>query len=515
MDEELVNERIQLEASEDSQRQIKEDDVYSPITDSRRLVKSQQPLEYNVVEAVSEAATSQHAYATVEELTVKSYNGSSFDIGTSNSQVQMYNSQQKHWQNLYQMTNNSGNGNSLSDVGLMNSGQATSSGWEDIGSTSFPELLARKSHSDGQSNVIEHLGAGESKEGAGDVHRGMRTKVLSKSGFAEYFIKNSLKSKGVVHKGPSSDRFYVQSKEKNQVKAGSGANQNWIKTSIGADQNQMRTSTGIDQIQMKTGIGAQSNSNKSAKFHSDASVPKSSMTECDGVTLREWLKSGKRRAGKVESFTIFRKIVDLVDDSHSRGIALHNLCPSYFKLLPSNQVIYIGLPTQNQMADSVVNPEVVNLDNSFIRKRVSEQVTSSSIAMESKKQKIDEGVRVTGSDLCIETASHHKVQIPTVGSQDYRTEYEKDNQFSLYNFGRMSSIPCVSKTGEFSSTSLSERWENKWYASPEGGCTTSSNIYCLGVLLFEVCRPFHYTFLHYLNAVFLCSVIIDILNFFK
>ncbi|CAL5187402.1 unnamed protein product [Lathyrus oleraceus] len=500
MDEELVNERIQLEASEDSQRQTKEDDVYSPKMDSRKLVKSQQPLEYNailqgknVVQAVSEAATSQHPYATVEELTVKSYNGSSFDIGTSNSQVQMYN-QQKHWQNLYQMTNNSGNGNSLSDIGLISSGQATSSAWEDIGSTSFPELLARKSHSDGQSNAIEHLAAAESKEGAGDVHRGMRTKVLSKSGFAEYFIKNSLKSKGVVHKGPSSDRFYVQSKEKNQEKAGSGANQNWIKTSIGADQNQMKTSTGIDQKQMKTGIGAPSNSSKSVKydsktanfpFHSDASVPKSSMTECDGVTLREWLKSGQRKEGKMESFTIFRKIVDLVDDSHSRGIALHNLCPSYIKLLPSNQVMYIGLPTQTQMADSVVNPEVLNLDNSFIRKRVSEQVTSSSVDMESKKQKIDESLRVTGSDLCVETANHHKVQIPTVGSQ-----YEKDKRFSPYNFGRMSSIPCVSNTGEFSSTSLCERWENKWYASPEGGCTTSSNIYCLGVLLFELLGHF-------------------------
>lgn len=133
MDEELVNERIQLEASEDSQRQTKENDVYSPKMDSRKLIKSQQPLKYNailqgknVVQVVSEAATSQHPYATVEELTVKSYNGSNFDIGTSNSQVQMYN-QQKHWQNLYHMTNNSGNGNSLSDIGLISSGLATSS----------------------------------------------------------------------------------------------------------------------------------------------------------------------------------------------------------------------------------------------------------------------------------------------------------------------------------------------------------------------------------------------------
>lgn len=481
MDEELVDDRIQLDAVEDSQRQNK-DDV---------LVKSQYDGK-NVVEA---ADTSQHQYETVEELTVKSYNGFSFDIGTSTTQVQ-----HKHWQNLYHIGNNSGNVNSISDIGLINSGPAaTSSAWEDVGSTSFPELLARKSHSDGQSNVVEHLAAAESKEGvgpAGDVRRGIQTKMISKSGFAEYFIKNTLKSKGVVRKGPASDRVYVQPREQNQIKTGGDANQNWGKIGVGAYKNQMKTSIDTEQKQIKTGTGAQSNCNvsvnrgsKTAKFpiHSDAAVPKSSMTECDGVTLREWLKSGQRKSGKVESLNIFRKIVDLVDDSHSRGFALHNLCPSYIKFLPSNQVMYIGLPTQKQTAG----------------KRVSEQVTSS-VDMGSKKQKFDESGRVTGSDLCPETANHHEVQTPSVGSQDYRNGYEEDNQFSVYNFGRMSSIPRVSNSGQLSSTcnSLCERWENKWYASPEGGCTTSSNIYCLGVLLFEVCRSVHDTFVHYLNAVF-------------
>ncbi|XP_004511527.1 protein SPA1-RELATED 2 isoform X2 [Cicer arietinum] len=519
MDEELVHAATPLETVEDSQRQNKEDDQYSSKIESRRILKSQQvfipvnqdysqtqPREYDdiihgksVVEALSEAATSQPPYAMVEELTVKSYNGSTFDIGTSNNQVQMYN-QQKHWQNLYQLANNnSGNGNSVSDIGLVNSGQGTSSAREDIGSAGFPELLARKSHSDGQSNVVEHLPAAESKEGTGDFHRGMRTKMISKSGFAEYFIKNTLKNKGVVHKGPSSDGFYVQSRQQNQTKAGSDAERNQIKTGIGADQNQMKTSIGTDQKHTKTGIGAQSNSNISVNygsktatfpFHSDAAVPRSNMTECNGVTLREWLKSGQRRAGKVESLNIFRKIVDLVDDSHSRGIALHNLCPSYFKLLLSNQVMYIGLPTQKQMAGSVVNPEVLHLDNSFIRKRMSEEVTSSSIDMGSKKQKFNENVRVTGSDLCLETANHHGVQIPTIGSLDYQNEYEEDIQFSEYDIGRMSGIPSVSNTGQLPSTSLCERLENKWYASPEGGCTTSSNIYCLGVLLFELLGHF-------------------------
>lgn len=115
MDEELVDEATQLEVAEDSQRQNKEDNEYSPNTECRKTLKSQEvftpvkqdysqipPREYddilqgkNVVEGINHANTSEHprvslfmddADVMVEELTVKSYNGSSLDIGTSNSE---------------------------------------------------------------------------------------------------------------------------------------------------------------------------------------------------------------------------------------------------------------------------------------------------------------------------------------------------------------------------------------------------------------------------------------------
>nr|KYP67387.1 Protein SPA1-RELATED 2 [Cajanus cajan] len=473
MDEELVDEATQLEVAEDSQRQNKEDNEYSPNTECRKTLKSQEvftpakqdysqipPREYddilqgkNVVEGINHANTSQHprvslfmddADVMVEELTVKSYNGSSLDIGTSNNREQMY-SRQNHWQNFYQLATNSGIGNSLSDIGTRNSVQATSSAREDIGSSSFPEMLARKSLSDGQSNVMEHLAAAENKEGAGDVRQGIRTKIISQSGFAEFFIKNTLKGKGIVYK-----------------------DQSQMKTGIGTDQNPMKNGIGTDQKQMKTGIGTHMNSNqsagcgsKTAKFTAyGGAMPRSGRSECDGVTLREWLKHGHHKASKVENLNIFRKIVDLVDNSHSQGVALHNLCPSYIKLTPSNQVMYLGLPVQKQMVDSVVNSEVVHSDNSFIRKRLSEQVRFPSLDMGSKKQKFNENLRATG-----------------------------DTQFSKYNIGRMSSIPRVSNANQMPLTS-SEKLENKWYVSPEGGYTTSSNIYCLGVLLFELLGHF-------------------------
>lgn len=154
--------------------------------------------------------------------------------------------------------------------------------------------------------------------------------------------------------------------------------------------------------------------------------------------------------------------MDLVVESHSRGIALHNLCPFYIKLLPSNQVMYIGLPTQTQMADSVVNPEVLNLDNSFIRKRVSEQVTFSFVDMESKKQK--KLMRVWG--LLGVTCVLRLLIIIKFKFLQLDHNMRKINDFLRIILGE-----CLA--------SLVYR-----YANPEGVCTTSSNIYCLSVLFF-------------------------------
>jgi len=579
MDEELV-EATQLEVAEDSQRQNKD----LPHTECRKILQSQEaripvkqdyshlpPREYddvlhgkNVVEGIDHADTSQHpgvslfmddGDAMVEELTVKSYNGSSLDIGTSNNRGQMFN-RLNHWQNFYQVASNSGVGNSLSDIGTRNSVQATSSAREDIGSSSFPEMLARKSLSDGQSNVMEHLAAAENKEGAGDVRQGIRTKIISQSGFAEFFIKNTLKGKGIVYKGPSYDAFCVQSREQNrmktnigteqnqmrtsigtvqnqtrtsigtdqnqtrtsigtdqnQMKIGIGTDQNPMKISIGTDQNQMKNNTGTDQKQMKTGIVTHLNSNQSVGYGSKTTnfssqcgaMPRSSRSECNGVTLREWLKHGHHKTSKVESLNIFRKIVDLVDNSHSQGVALHNLCPSYIKLSPSNQVMYLGLPVQKRMVDGVVNSEVVHVDSSVVRKRLSERVTYPSHDLGSKKQRLNENLRVTGGDLGLETASDRKLHS---GPQDFYNEYEEDAQFSKYNIGRISSIPHVSNAGQIPLTSC-EKFENKWYTSPEGGYTTSSNIYCLGVLLFEVCRQVHDASIY--NAIFMHSFIVFI-----
>ncbi|RDX95342.1 Protein SPA1-RELATED 2, partial [Mucuna pruriens] len=480
----------ELEVGEGVQHQSK-DDEYSLNPEFPKILKPQEvhsgyshipPQEYddiprgkNVVEAVSHVALQEHLHPSlffddagemVQELTVKSYNSSSLEIGTSNNPELLHNSQSR-WQHIYRRVGDSGMGSDC--IMARSSVQPTSSAWKDIGSTPFREILDRKSVNDDQGNVMQHLST--------DVHKaehkedeGIQTKIIHKSGFAEYFIKSSLKGKGIVCKGPCSSGLYVESRDQNLIKSG---------------------------IDNQMGYNALLNSGSTtAKSPHNATEPGSGGSDCDGVTLREWLKSRHRKGSKTEHLSIFRKIVDLVDGSHSQGVAMHNLYPSYIKLLPSNQVMYLGLPTQKHTLGSVANSEVLQLENSFIRKRLPGQVISPSLDLQSKKQKFNENVRVAGdwsqcpprNDLYLQIAND--IKINAVGSQDYCNEYKEDVQFSKHNIWKMSRIPHISNAGQLQLTSLNERLEDKWYTSPEGGCTTSSNMYCLGVLFFELLNHF-------------------------
>lgn len=516
MNEEVVDEVTSLEVVEGAQHQSKEDE-YSLKPESRRLLKPQEilipaendyshspPQEYddirqgkNVVETVNPVTTSEHPQPgfflddggfIVEELTVKSYNGSSLDIGTSNSRERVYN-RQNQWRHLYQLSRDLGAGNSLSHTGYGKHVQATSDTCGDIGSASSQELLAKNPLSDDQSNVMEHVTTAENKQGAGVVHGGIRTKIISKSGFSEYFVKHTLKGKGIVCRNTSSDGFHVDS----------------------GDQNQMKVCIGTNKVDSNVSLSFGSKTDKSSSYSSV--VPRSKGSDGSGVTLREWLKVGNQNVSKAERLYIFRKIVDLVDSFHSQEVALHNLRPSYIKLLPSNQIMYLGLPIHKQISGNVVNSEVLPLEESLVGKRVAEQVFYPSCDMRSKKQKFNENVTVARrwnqflprADLYFQTTSDIKVN--AVGSQD-SNKYEEDVQLSKHGIQRMYGTPCISNEGHLQLISITERLEDTWYTSPEGGCTRSSNIFCLGVLLFEVCIQVGDILFHYSDAISLCSSII-------
>ncbi|KAJ7952114.1 Protein SPA1-RELATED like [Quillaja saponaria] len=390
----------------------------------------------------------------VEELTVRGYNGSSLAIvGPSNNRERMQN-KQNHWRHLYQLSTESAGGNLQSRTRSRDIVQATSSARENIG-------LMQNTINNDHISAAEHLKNVENKGGAGHNHGGIRTKNVWKSGFSEFFGKHMLKGKGVVCKGTSSYGLHLESRGQNHVKVSSCS-------------------------PVDSDISPSFGSKSSVSSSHNIAVPRSGGSDHDGVNLREWLKARLHKESKADCLCMFRNIVDLVDNSHSQRVALHDLRPSYFKLLSSNQIVYLGSHVQKQMLDSPMNHAIIHSGNSFIRKRPTEQAMPPSLDLCVKKQKVNENVRLSGDwsqypprpGSNVDNPNDSKFQV--IGSEEHN-DYEEHIQISELEIHRMSRYPHASNT---------DQSEDNWYTSPEGGCTMSSNIYCLGVLLFELLGHF-------------------------
>ncbi|KAK7399128.1 hypothetical protein VNO78_10304 [Psophocarpus tetragonolobus] len=64
------------------------------------------------------------------------------------------------------------------------------------------------------SSFIEH------EEDEGYVQEGIQIKIIHRTGFEYYFSKSTLKGKGIVCKGPSSNGLYVDSRDQNLITSG-------------------------------------------------------------------------------------------------------------------------------------------------------------------------------------------------------------------------------------------------------------------------------------------------------
>ncbi|KAH1204672.1 Protein SUPPRESSOR OF PHYA-105 1 [Glycine soja] len=194
-----------------------------------------------------------------------------------------------------------------------------------------------------------------------------------------------------------------------------------------------------------------------------------------GLNLREWLKSEGHKVNKSGRIRIFKQVLELVDFEHSQGLVLLDFRPSCFTLLPSSKIKYIGSYGQQELDDEVMTCNVT-------RKRPLEQNTCACQSLSTKQQK-----------LCEETGSsrqqHHGTSIHgcrmTVNQTDSDTNRPVESK-SKESLCQNNSICTEEK--QFMSAFI--KLEEKWYCSPEvlndGVCMLSSNIYSLGVLLFEL-----------------------------
>nr|POF23868.1 protein spa1-related 2 [Quercus suber] len=418
----------------------------------------------------------------VEELRVTNYNGSNLAIvGTSNYRERMQ-GKQSQWQHLYKLADGLGGGSSCGDTMYRDNSQTLSSFWEDMDCTPLAELSAQKPCADDHNDMMEQLTSAEKKGASGNNHGGIRTKILSKSGFSEFFVKQTLKGKGIICKGPPRDGFPAESKDQNNLKvASSTVAASDISPSL-APKTVMPSTDVIAALPSPDGI----------------SGPRTGGSDHDGVSLRQWLKVGRQKASKFECLYIFRQIVNVVDYYHSQGTALKDLRPSCFRLLPSNKVKFVGSPVRREMLESAMDQNTLQSDSFLVRKRPMKQIMLPPAALYAKKLKFSENKNFIGQwhqypsipGYKCETAYDSNANITR--PQDSCTEYNEDNLTTQCETQSKSSSssPFTSSMAQQQLSSLGDQLEEKWYTSPEepseGGCTISSNIYCLGVVLFEV-----------------------------
>ncbi|XP_065858595.1 protein SPA1-RELATED 2 [Euphorbia lathyris] len=412
----------------------------------------------------------------VEELTVQNYDSSNLPIvGTSNNRerLQTRESQRLHG---YQLGAASGIGIGSSCNTALNrdNDPGISSVRENLNGAPSPAFLGHKAASCSRNEAMEQSTDAENKAVPPNMftHSGIRTKMLSKSGFAEFFVKNTLNGKGITFRAPPDKPVKIMPNDANTGKAAS--------VTLAA-----------------------SNSSPKIGMPSSAGTPglKPTSSNHDGVSLRQWLNARKRKMKKVESLYIFRQIVDLVDYSHSQGLVLRDLRPSCFRLLISNQVKYIGCTVQRDTPGNAADQDNSCLENNMVRRQPAEQGTLPFVGSYAKKQKLSENntssrqwPQLTAKyTFKCETANDGDINLAgTRGSVNKFTAVEDYSNAEYGIQGKSSHL--LSKTAQQQLTSVNVGLEDKWYASPEelneGICTISSNTYSLGVLLFELLGHF-------------------------
>ncbi|CAI9784659.1 unnamed protein product [Fraxinus pennsylvanica] len=421
----------------------------------------------------------------VEELTLRNYDcKKSAVVGISNNRDRKQ-TMQNQWEHLYQMTGESGINCLQGQTGYNEKCRAKPSILDDGGNTSCPRFQDQQplyfNCNPMMSNLLNNSDIGTSY----DLFYPSETtspKILSKFGFSEYSIKGTLRKEGLIHQ--------------NSVRIGSGSESVDHTRTKSADRTCFKLETaGLADSVAPLGF-------TSATFSPPVSVSEP-WTNCnshfvgDGISLREWLEAGRNKSNRVESLSIFRQIVTLVDFKHSQGVVLQDLRPSCFKLLGSYEVLYLGSSVHTGVTISFTDQVNSHSGRSPNEKR---QMHASMLPLgchSTKKWKLGGNMnRVPRwpqfpSRSGVRSASENVTKADIDGPQDSWNDSDEEehpkteckNQSKFYNSDVFSKL-------QPSQAFVSCMSEEKWYTSPElstgRGCTFASNIFCLGVLLFEL-----------------------------
>ncbi|KAJ6752061.1 hypothetical protein OIU85_002480 [Salix viminalis] len=207
--------------------------------------------------------------------------------------------------------------------------------------------------------------------------------------------------------------------------------------------------------------------------------------EWNDVSLRHWLDKPERSVDEFECLHIFSQIVDVVNVAHSQGIVVHNVRPSCFVMSSFNHVSFIESASYSDSGSDSFEDD--GLNSQTVEVKSSSSSPHDMCQQRSRLQSEDflpasAPTNALSEAICMQSSSAYAADLPlgeeteenkVLDTMNVEHEEERKQPFPMKQILLM---------------------ESSWYTSPEevAGSPTScaSDIYQLGVLLFELFSPF-------------------------
>ncbi|KAG2677832.1 hypothetical protein I3843_12G117300 [Carya illinoinensis] len=207
--------------------------------------------------------------------------------------------------------------------------------------------------------------------------------------------------------------------------------------------------------------------------------------EWGDVSLREWLDKPERSVDVLECLHIFRQIMEIVNVAHSQGIVVHNVRPSCFVMSSFNHVSFIESASYSDSGSD-------SLEDGTNSRNVEAKNSSFSLPHDGNQQRSNLGsedfrsITAPANALSDTTCMHSSSVYAASVSLTEESEENKDRDRGKVEAAEEKKQPFPMKQILL--------MEINWYTSPEevegSPSSCASDIYRLGVLLFELFCPF-------------------------
>ncbi|XP_077251057.1 protein SPA1-RELATED 3-like isoform X2 [Tasmannia lanceolata] len=212
------------------------------------------------------------------------------------------------------------------------------------------------------------------------------------------------------------------------------------------------------------------------------------LLETGDVSLRQWLDKPERSVDFLECLHIFRQIVETVNQAHLLGIVVHNVRPSCFVMSSFNRISFIeSASCSSSSSDSItdgLNGKIQGDQSSFSPFLYSTtQQRGRPRSVDSVPEVSPTGASKRASEVsCLRSSSVYVAHLSSI---------EGIGEKQIEDSSNVQEMDKRRKTFPLKQIMLMEL---NWYTSPEevagAPSSFSSDIYRLGVLLFELFRTF-------------------------